>query len=306
MKFSRNIDLDHQAPVHDCQVDYYGKLLASCSSDGTVKVKSLSQNEASTIAEMKGHDGQVWALDWAHPAFGTILASGSFDSTILVWAELEKRFEIVHQSKIHSSSVNSLSWAPKALGLRLISASSDGNLGESLYDGRSWKDIILDAKHSMGCLCVQWYPSTVNYNGSTWGVIGSGGCDAKVKLWLYSAQRSECYNLLTLACHDWIRDIAFDHVRGGSNKITVAAAVQDKKIVVAEIEVSEIEKHLKSSEYQIKYEKHLISLKEIPWKFSWSQHASILNIVCKGSVYSYDVMSRDIKRIQDMEKSFPQ
>jgi len=94
---------------HDAQLDYYGKRLATCSSDRTVKVFDVIDGETQRSAghTLKGygggtysiflnaisflflyrHTGPVWQVAWAHPKYGHILASSSYDGKVLIWKE---------------------------------------------------------------------------------------------------------------------------------------------------------------------------------------------------------------------------
>ena len=75
--------------VHDAQLDYYGRRLATCSSDRTVKVFEISGEQHTHIADLKGHEGPVWQVAWSHPKFGSLLASCSFDHRVIVWKEMQ-------------------------------------------------------------------------------------------------------------------------------------------------------------------------------------------------------------------------
>lgn len=77
----------HLDMVHDAQLDYYGKRLATCSSDRTVKVFDLSGDQRTHIADLKGHEGPIWTVCWAHPRYGSLLASASFDHRVILWKE---------------------------------------------------------------------------------------------------------------------------------------------------------------------------------------------------------------------------
>ncbi len=69
-------------------MDYYGRKLASCSSDRTVKVFDVVDGAASGQGEtLRGHEGPVWQVAWAHPKFGSILASCSYDGKVIIWKE---------------------------------------------------------------------------------------------------------------------------------------------------------------------------------------------------------------------------
>ena len=74
---------------HDAQLDYFGKTLATCSSDRTIKIfKVTADTEQHTLVkELRGHDGPVWKVAWAHPMFGQMLASCSHDAKVMVWKD---------------------------------------------------------------------------------------------------------------------------------------------------------------------------------------------------------------------------
>lgn len=81
------LETGHLDMVHDAQLDYYGKRLATCSSDRTVKVFDLSGEQRTLIADLRGHEGPIWQVSWAHPRYGSLLASASFDHRVIIWKE---------------------------------------------------------------------------------------------------------------------------------------------------------------------------------------------------------------------------
>lgn len=81
------LETGHLDMVHDVQLDYYGKRLATCSSDRTVKVFDLSGEQRTLIADLRGHEGPIWQISWAHPRYGSLLASASFDHRVIIWKE---------------------------------------------------------------------------------------------------------------------------------------------------------------------------------------------------------------------------
>jgi protein transport protein SEC13 len=76
--------------VHDVQLDFYGKRLATCSSDRTVKLFEVDEGSGShtLLDTLRGHDGPVWSVSWGHPKFGSILASASYDGKVIIWREV--------------------------------------------------------------------------------------------------------------------------------------------------------------------------------------------------------------------------
>ena len=82
-----SFDSGHADMVHDVQMDFYGKRMATASSDRTVKIFELTADSQALVADLAGHEGPVWQVSWAHPKFGTLLASCGFDHKVIVWQE---------------------------------------------------------------------------------------------------------------------------------------------------------------------------------------------------------------------------
>ena len=105
----------HDDLIHDAVLDYYGKRLATCSSDKTIKIFDLDGTDNyKLITTLTGHEGPVWQVSWAHPKFGSILASCSYDGKALIWKEQPEtqQWSIIAEHTVHQVSVNSVSWAP--------------------------------------------------------------------------------------------------------------------------------------------------------------------------------------------------
>jgi protein transport protein SEC13 len=104
---------DHLEKLHDVQFDYFGRKLATCSSDKTIVIREYiadnkinineSYEEANISSEhnrffdlnkfqhtatLRGHTGPVWELSWCHPLHGIpLLASCSEDGDVKIWAQ---------------------------------------------------------------------------------------------------------------------------------------------------------------------------------------------------------------------------
>lgn len=79
----------HEDLVHDVKYDYYGRQLATCSSDLTIKIFVLnpSANEWELSETFKAHDSNIVSLDWCAPEFGRLIISGSYDGFVKIWEE---------------------------------------------------------------------------------------------------------------------------------------------------------------------------------------------------------------------------
>merc|ERR1712086_443777 len=106
------LETQHEDMIHDAQLDYYGKRLATCSSDRTIKIFTVEGDDPASHKlqqTLKGHDGPVWQVCWAHPKFGSIIASCSYDRKVIIWKEGQSAWEAVYDSDVlYDSSVRSL------------------------------------------------------------------------------------------------------------------------------------------------------------------------------------------------------
>ncbi|CAE6370033.1 unnamed protein product [Rhizoctonia solani] len=187
------IETHHDDMIHDAQLDFYGKRLATCSSDRTIKIFDVingePQRQQNAGVTLKGHTGPVWQVAWAHPKYGHILASCSYDGKVLIWKEQQGgqggagattntgygqvpyggaaaaggagNWARVKEHSLHTASVNSISWAPHELGAIVACASSDGKLSVlSFKNDGTWGADIFNA-HNVGCNAVSWAPATL-------------------------------------------------------------------------------------------------------------------------------------------------
>lgn len=84
---SRHLDF-----VHDAAFDHYGRRLATCSGDRSVRIWDLDDDgkwTSRTGSEWRAHRSAVNRVSWAHPAFGQILATCGADGIVSIWEERE-------------------------------------------------------------------------------------------------------------------------------------------------------------------------------------------------------------------------
>jgi len=248
MSDSVPIETAHEDMIHDAQLDYYGKRLATCSSDRTVKVFDVVDGDAARSTNgqtLKGHTGPVWQVAWAHPNFGHILASCSYDGKVFIWKEQQGQgWMKIKEHALHAASVNSVSWAPHELGAILACASSDGKLSVLTFKNDGQWDADIFNGHAIGCNAVSWAPAVVpgslitpQQGGAGQAVptvkrFASAGCDNLVKIWGYREDTQAWAEEETLEGHtDWVRDVAWAP-NIGLPRSYIATASQDKTVLI--------------------------------------------------------------------------
>lgn len=173
----------HEELIHDIKYDFYGKHLATASSDQHIKVFDLDNTTSTWVLNdsWKAHDSLVVKLSWAHPEFSSskILASCSFDRTVKIWQE---QLDELHGSgrrwlKLTTLAIESFSpiydvaFAPNHMGLKLGCVGSDGifRIYESLEpsDLTKWEltteisllHSTLPAKSLQSSFSIEWCPA---------------------------------------------------------------------------------------------------------------------------------------------------
>jgi len=73
----------HEAMIHDLQFDYYSSVLATASSDTTIRITSVTTQQ--NLHTLRGHEGPVWMVAWAHPKYGGVIASAGYEGKAIVW-----------------------------------------------------------------------------------------------------------------------------------------------------------------------------------------------------------------------------
>ncbi|KAL9641969.1 hypothetical protein ABK040_004026 [Willaertia magna] len=276
--------------IHDAQADYYGKRIATCSSDSTIKIFDISPSSSSSTIEnqepklleiLQGHEGPVWQVQWGHPSFGSILASCSYDHRVIIWKENPQnhKWSKIYEYR-HDSSVNSISWAPHEHGLRLASASSDCKICILSFNetNNNWEIQTIKDAHKIGCNAVSWAPAILpgplisenggnNENLQVTKRLVSGGSDSKIHIWELNESKGEWALVNTLDGHgDWVRDVAWAPNIGLPFE-TIASCSQDKTAIVWTRE-----------QQSNQWSKQVLSFDNVVWRVSWSLTGNILAI----------------------------
>ncbi|KLU88530.1 protein transporter SEC13 [Magnaporthiopsis poae ATCC 64411] len=180
----------HDDMIHDAVLDYYGRRLATCSSDRTIKIFEVEGESHRLTETLKGHEGAVWCVAWAHPKYGNILASSGYDGKVLIWREQGGSWQRIFDFALHKASVNIVSWSPHESGCLLACASSDGHVSvlefkDSSFDhqnflahGQGVNSGGLLQGHTDWVLDVDWSPTTLQKS-----YIASASQDRTVRIW---------------------------------------------------------------------------------------------------------------------------
>uniref|UniRef100_A0A915E8Q8 Protein SEC13 homolog n=1 Tax=Ditylenchus dipsaci TaxID=166011 RepID=A0A915E8Q8_9BILA len=230
VSLTSKVETGHRDIVHDAQMNFHGTRLATCSSDHLVKIFEIKSNGQSfPMAELTGHDGPVWQVNWAHPKFGTILASCSHDRKAIVWKEVNGKWQKSYEYNQHEASVNSISWAPPQYDLIFACCSTDCSVSIISWMGDVWKPIKIPKAHEEGCNAVSWAPAkrTKSLVDPTEQIdpkrIVSGGNDRLVKIWKSRPGRTRRLARLLLVewMDDWSLCATVLAVSGADNKVNL-------------------------------------------------------------------------------------
>ncbi|EQB76972.1 protein SEC13-like protein [Camelus ferus] len=269
---------DEMGEMHDAQMDYYGTRLATCSSDRSVKIFDVRNGGQILIADLRGHEGPVWQVAWAHPMYGNILASCSYDRKVIIWKEENGTWEKTHEHTGHDSSVNSVCWAPHDYGLILACGSSDGAISLLTYTGLGqWEVKKINNAHTIGCNAVSWAPAVVpgslidQPSGQKPNYIkkfASGGCDNLIKLWKEEEDGQWKEEQKLEAHSDWVRDVAWAPSIGLPTS-TIASCSQDGRVFIWTCD---------DASGNTWSPKLLHKFNDVVWHVSWSITANILAV----------------------------
>ncbi|KAG9186787.1 Protein transport protein [Alternaria panax] len=256
---------------HDAVLDYYGRRLATCSSDKTIKIFEVEGEKHTLVETLRGHEGAVWSVAWAHPKYGNILASSSYDGKVLIWREQSGSWQKIYEVALHSASVNLVAWAPHEAGCLLACASTDSNVSVLEFKDNNWTHQIFPA-HGTGVNSVSWAPAfapgqVMSASGNQAGAakrLVTGGSDCQVKVWDFSPE-SGSWNATLLGIHgDWVRDVAWSPTV--LSKSYIASASQDKTVSI-----------WTSSDLR-EWKRTQIEVDAAAWRVSWSLNGNALAI----------------------------
>lgn len=294
MKVFTQFSSDHKEFIHDIAYDYYGKRLATGSSDYSVKIWEQGAGENwECTNEFKSHNGPVLKLAWAHPEFGQVLASCSTDRSVHIHEELADG--VSPKPKWHkkgalnesTGAIRDLDFSPRHHGLKLATVSEDGmvriyesndvlNLGQWLL----WAEFEASApshhpsnpsNHLGKACCLSWNPSTFDDQMLCVGAEGS------VAVWQYGAKVQKWQKVVTLPhleqgipCR--VHDVAWAPAMGRQYHL-IATGCSDKGVRVFKIIYD-----AKTNEYKVdlKWDSQRQVHEAEVWRVSWNITGTVL------------------------------
>ncbi|KAL8712288.1 MAG: hypothetical protein Q9220_003439 [cf. Caloplaca sp. 1 TL-2023] len=263
----------HDDMIHDAVLDYYGRRLATCSSDKTIKIFEIEGENHKLTETLRGHDGAVWCVSWAHPKYGNILASSSYDGKVLIWREQNAQWAKVADFNHHAASVNIVSWSPHESGCLLACASSDGDVSVIEFNEGNWGHVKFPA-HGLGVNAVSWAPAMVPGSlVSSKPDLGAqrrfatGGSDCLVKIWDWNREDNSYTPTLSLTGHtDWVRDVAWAPTV--LQKSYIASASQDKTVRIWTSDPA----------HPNEWKSTVLNFDAVLWRVSWSLSGNVLAV----------------------------
>ncbi|HYV34765.1 MAG TPA: WD40 repeat domain-containing protein [Gemmataceae bacterium] len=180
----------HNGFVHHVAISPDGKLMATASLDGTVKLWDAKTGKE--LKTLKGHAGQVYCVAFNHD--GTLLASSGHDKSIRLWNV--KDGKTVKQLQGHTESVDWVAFSPS--GKVLASCGADKSV--RLWSADAGKTIKSFNTHKDNVYCVAWSP-----NGK---LLASASNDATIKIWDAEAME-ETHSLAIKGSKDGVLQVTF-------------------------------------------------------------------------------------------------
>ncbi|XP_064394460.1 nucleoporin SEH1-like [Halichondria panicea] len=246
---AKQVSVDHKDLIHDVSYDFYGKRMATCSSDQSVKVFDLHEDgQWQCTATWKCHSGSVWKVSWAHPEFGQVLATCSFDRTVAIWEEqvTEKKSPLATSSDTHwvkraslvdsRTEVNDVKFAPRNLGLQLATCSTDGQLriyeAPDVMNLSQWS-LMFALSCKPGTSCLSWNPSRIHPPMIVVGTNDTGSmASSRLQIFEYSedARKWQKIHSIVGIVFDPVHDVAFAPNLGRSYHM-LAVASKDVDII---------------------------------------------------------------------------
>jgi nucleoporin SEH1 len=127
---SHVLDSLHADYCQQVALDTYGRKLATCAGDKTVRIWELNEaGDWESTAHWAAHRSAVTSLTWAHPEFGSLLVTcGGTDAECKIWEERTSSNRFICKATLTEArrAVTCAQFAPRQYGLKLAIGSADG------------------------------------------------------------------------------------------------------------------------------------------------------------------------------------
>lgn len=208
-EYNRRLDmhelrLRHNLKLHKDKLwslDYQRNLLATCSSDRSIKIVNLNHDRADLVDILDDtvHKKSVRSVAW-RPESAAVLAAGSFDSTVSIWMEekVGEAFSTMGNSvemelgaivEGHENEVKCVSWSHDGTMLATCSRDKSVWIWETDESGEEYECISVLQEHLQDVKHVVWHPSMA--------LLASSSYDDTIRIWKENYDDWECTAVLT-------------------------------------------------------------------------------------------------------------
>eukprot|EP01059_Diplonema_ambulator_P035289 TRINITY_DN8245_c0_g1_i3.p1 TRINITY_DN8245_c0_g1~~TRINITY_DN8245_c0_g1_i3.p1 ORF type:complete len:312 (+),score=82.73 TRINITY_DN8245_c0_g1_i3:44-979(+) len=278
-----DIATTHEGCIHDVQIDFNGRLLATGGSDGMISIHEVKGEQVSSIA---AHNGGVWQVAWAHHrAVGNVstLASCGEDGRVVVWRDVGGKWEAAYTCPhVHEGGAVAISWAPFEHGCILTSGGADGMVSVIVKQSSGNWEYSSFVAHTGGVTGVSWAPFLSSgtliqpqvqlQNLTSNKRFVTGGCDGQLRIWSFNNHAMKWETAAMLSEHSRNGVVAIRDVQWASNCGLpfdyIASCADDKCVLVWRQEMPD-----KAWKHRVAYDSDVT-----PCRLSWSLAGTILAV----------------------------